>query len=61
MEMYEMGKEGRKALGQKAKKYVKEEFSYQKTIDLWHESLTNLVENWRKEKGSKKQWEVHSL
>ena len=44
--MFFMDKKERKALGVKAKNYVNEEFSYQKTVDLWHESLTKLIDNW---------------
>lgn len=61
MEMYKMSKEERRALGQKAKKYVNEEFSYQDTVDMWHDSLTKLVENWKSEKDSRKQWSIQSF
>ena len=61
MKLYRMSKEERETLGQKAKKYVKEEFSYQKTIDLWHNSLTKLVEDWETEKDSRKQWSIQSF
>jgi glycosyltransferase involved in cell wall biosynthesis len=47
MKMYRMGPEKRKELGKKAREYVLSEFSHQKTIDLWHDSLTDLVDNWR--------------
>ena len=45
--MYNLTSVDRKALGNKARDYVLSEFSYQKTVDFWHESLTNLVENWK--------------
>ena len=45
--MYKMSKSERKALGQKARDYVQSEFSLQTTIDLWHESLWNLTENYK--------------
>jgi len=45
-QMYKLGPEGRKKLGQKAKKYVEEEFSYQKTVDLWHETMLNTIDTW---------------
>lgn len=46
--MYELGKEGRKALGEKAKKYVESEFNYQKTIDLWHDTMNETIEKFQK-------------
>jgi len=46
--MYELGPDGRKQLGQKAKEYVRSEFSYQKTIDLWHETMLEKIKNWKK-------------
>jgi len=61
LKMYDMDKDERNALGQKAKKYVQEEFGYQKTIDLWHQSLTKLVEDWEAQKGSRKQWSIQSF
>jgi len=57
-DMYEMGPAARKELGQKARDYVMSEFSYQKTIDLWHESLLDTIENW---KDRYKRWECKTL
>ena len=45
--MYKMSKSERKALGQKARDYVQSEFALQTTIDLWHDSLWDLTENYR--------------
>ena len=50
LKMYEMTPEERKKLGMKAKKYVEEEFNYQTTVELWHNSLKNTIENWKKTK-----------
>lgn len=47
--MYTMGQEKREELGNKARKYVEEEFSLQKTIDMWHDTLWNLTENYKKD------------
>jgi glycosyltransferase involved in cell wall biosynthesis len=47
MEMFELGPDGRRKLGLKAKRYVEEEFSHEKTIDLWHNTMKDTVENWR--------------
>jgi len=44
--IFDMPSEERLALGEKAREYVQQEFSMQKTIDLWDESLTKLVEDW---------------
>ena len=45
--LYSMGPIEREKLGKKARDYVQEEFAMQKTIDLWHESLYNLVRLWK--------------
>ena len=47
MKLYEMGHEKRKEIGEKARTYVLSEFSYQKTIDLWHESIMDTIKNWK--------------
>lgn len=44
--IFDMPSEERLALGEKAREYVQQEFSMQKTIDLWDRSLTKLVEDW---------------
>jgi glycosyltransferase involved in cell wall biosynthesis len=48
-DMYKMGAEKRKALGQKARDYVQSEFAMQTTIDKWHETLWDLSENYQKD------------
>jgi len=45
--IFSMPKEDRKALGQKARDYVLSEFSLDTTIDLWHNSLSKLVSDWK--------------
>ncbi|MAF25523.1 hypothetical protein CL634_08130 [bacterium] len=45
--IYNMTTPDREALGEKARNYVLSEFAYQKTVDLWHESLKDLVANWK--------------
>ena len=42
-----MSSNERKALGIKAREYVMSEFSMQTTIDMWHESLLKLSNNWK--------------
>ena len=48
--MYKMSVQERKDLGQKARSYVQSEFALQTTIDLWHDSLLNLVNNFTTDK-----------
>ena len=59
MKLYEMPTKERKALGQKCRDYVQSEFGHQKTIDLWHESLLSLVENWKENKPP--QWKIQEM
>lgn len=59
MKLYEMGPEGREALGNKAKNYADSEFSYQKTIDDWDRTLNELHENWKNNR--KNSWKVNSI
>jgi len=46
-DMYTMGQEKRKMLGDKARKYVESEFAMQDTIDEWHRTLWDLTENYK--------------
>ena len=47
LKLYNMGPEKRKEVGLKARDYVLEEFAYEKTIDLWHETLSDTIEKWQ--------------
>tara|TARA_B100001123_G_scaffold437566_1_gene570037 strand:- start:24847 stop:26094 length:1248 start_codon:yes stop_codon:yes gene_type:complete len=47
MKMFEEGPEGRKKLGEKARKYVLSEFLHQDTIDKWHDTLMHTIDNWK--------------
>jgi glycosyltransferase involved in cell wall biosynthesis len=47
MKIFEMSPQDRAALGQKARAYVESEFSYDKMINKWDETLTELTENWK--------------
>ena len=58
MKLYEMNPDERDKLGKKARDYVQSEFSYGKTIDLWHETLTDLCDNWKK---NFKPWECKTF
>ena len=55
--MFKMPKEEREKLGKKAGNYVKSEFNYQTTIDLWHDSLNDLIKNWK----NKKMWSIEEI
>lgn len=55
--MYSWGPQKRKEVGEKARKYVESEFNLDKTIDMWHETLTDLCENWK----SKKRWILEEI
>jgi glycosyltransferase involved in cell wall biosynthesis len=46
--MYSLDSKSRQNLSLKVKKYAKKEFSYEKTIDMWHDSLVYTIENWKK-------------
>jgi glycosyltransferase involved in cell wall biosynthesis len=59
MKMYDMGPEAREKLGKKSREYVMSEFSHQKTIDLWHESLLGLLEDWKNKK--RKSWSIEEV
>jgi glycosyltransferase involved in cell wall biosynthesis len=58
LELYEMPDEKKSSLRKKVKDYVSSEFSYQKTIDEWDRTLTNLIDNWKK---NKKTWKMETL
>jgi glycosyltransferase involved in cell wall biosynthesis len=59
LKLHDMGPEERKKLGEKAKDYVSSNFSLEKTIDAWHESLGSLIDDWKNNK--KKRWSVTKL
>ena len=47
LKMYELGPTGRKELGKKCRDYVMSEFEFQDTVDAWHETMKDCIENWR--------------
>ena len=47
MKIYEMSKDERELLSKKVRDYVASEFNMQNTIDLWHETLSDCIENWK--------------
>jgi len=54
MKLFRMKPEKRKDLSKKVLKYVSEEFGYQKTIDLWHDTMLETLEKFKSER---KNWE----
>ncbi len=58
MKLYEMPEHEKQNLRKKVRSYVQTEFSYQKTIDMWHETALNLVNTW---KDKRKNWEVRTF
>lgn len=57
--MHAMNSKERKALGIKAREYALNEFAYQKTVDLWHETMLKLVEEWKNERP--KRWSLKEI
>lgn len=50
MQMYEMGPEARTNLGNKAREHALRNYNIDKLISDWDRTLSNLTENWRKER-----------
>ena len=50
LKMYNMSDTDRQNLGAKAHNYARSQFGFDKTIDMWHDTATNLLENWKKDK-----------
>ena len=57
--LYSMTKEERSSLGKKARDYALSEFSYQKTIDLWDETLEKLI--LEKRENPPKRWTIQEV
>jgi len=45
--MYLLSPQEREELSKKVEAYALEEFAYQDTVDRWHETLSDLIENWK--------------
>ena len=58
MKIYSLKPDEKRSLRKKCLKYVEENFSIDKTIDDWHESMTDLLENWKKDY---KAWDYFTL
>lgn len=51
--IFDLDKDERMALSQKVRSYALEEFSHQKTVDLWHDSMLDAIKEFK----SYKSWE----
>ena len=58
MQMYELGPEGRKKLGEKAMSYAHSEFALENTVKRWDETLTDLTQSWKK---NYTRWDVSEI
>jgi glycosyltransferase involved in cell wall biosynthesis len=58
MKLYNMSDYEKSILSDKVLKYATEEFSLQKTVDDWHESMLEITKNWKKKY---KSWEQIEL
>ena len=58
MKMFELGPDARAELGKKARKYVMSEFNYQDTINMWHDTMKDTIQNWRE---TYKPWDCETL
>ncbi len=56
--LFKMTNEEKHALRAKVRNYAISEFSYQKTIDDWHDTMKETIENW---KSRHNQWEVKEI
>jgi len=56
--LYSLSEKEKKDLSQKVLDYATTEFAYQKTIDLWHETM---IETINKSKISKKKWDIKTI
>lgn len=62
MELYDMGPEKRREIGSRAREYVLSEFSLQKTVDLWDQTMCDLIERWKRDRKSVyRPWEARVI
>ena len=57
MKLYEMSSQEKKELSRKVKKYANEEFSYQKTVDMWHNTMMQAMKDFR----TRKNWQIEEI
>ncbi len=59
--VFDMSPEERTKLGEKCMEYVRSEFSFQNTVDKWHDTLKKTIDNWKEGKSTTKRFEVVEL
>ena len=57
MKIYKMSKKERQTLSRRVEQYAKEEFSHQKTIDSWDESMKSTILNFK----NRKNWQIEEI
>ena len=57
MQLYEKTPQESKELSRKVEKYARSAFSYQKTVDLWHESMIETIEKFK----HRKNWDIQEI
>ena len=58
LKIFNMSLEEREKLGKKCIEYVSSEFSFQKTIDMWHETLLDTIKDWNEGNSKTKRFEM---
>ena len=56
--LYFIGPKARKELGQRAREYALSEFGYQKTVDLWHDTMLKTIQEFPYKKKNYKLMEL---
>jgi glycosyltransferase involved in cell wall biosynthesis len=56
--LFKMTPDEKRALREKVRNYAMSEFSYQKTVDDWHSTMKDAIENWKSRHSA---WEVKEL
>jgi glycosyltransferase involved in cell wall biosynthesis len=57
-DVYSYDDEKKNKMSKKVMEYVRSEFNLQKTVDLWHDSLNDTIDNW---KSDYKPWNITTL
>tara|TARA_Y100000310_G_scaffold338420_1_gene428017 strand:- start:770 stop:2023 length:1254 start_codon:yes stop_codon:yes gene_type:complete len=60
LKLHNLGSDGRSKLGQKARDYALSEFAINNTIDMWHNSLLKLIEEWP-ERHRREAWSIREI
>lgn len=56
--LYALSDDDKKKLREKVRNYAKSEFAYQKTIDEWHNTMKNTIDNWKE---NYNRWELTEI